>query len=74
MEATDQIQKHPYVNRHMTVRIPRGMTEAIKDFLKTEQAARMGFDSRADVVTAAVRKLLNECGYYNNQKNIEENI
>ena len=64
METTDQMEKLPYVNRHMTVRIPRGMTDAIKDFLKTEQAARMGFDSRADVVTAAVRKLLNECGCY----------
>ena len=64
MESTEQIEKRPYINRHMTVRIPRGMTDAIKDFLKTEQAARMGFDSRADVVTAAVRKLLNECGYY----------
>ncbi len=68
MEATEQMQKRPYVNRHMTVRIPRGMTEAIKDFLKTEQAARMGFDSRADVVTAAVRKLLNECGYYSDKR------
>ena len=64
METTEQMENKPYVNRHMTVRIPRGMTDAIKDFLKTEQAARMGFDSRADVVTAAVRKLLNECGYY----------
>jgi Arc/MetJ-type ribon-helix-helix transcriptional regulator len=71
METTDQIQKPPYINRHMTVRIPRGMTEAIKEFLKTEQAARMGFDSRADVVTAAVRKLLNECGYYTS-KNTED--
>ena len=67
METTEQMQKKPYINRHMTVRIPRGMTEAIKEFLKTEQAARMGFDSRADVVTAAVRKLLNECGYYTNK-------
>jgi Arc/MetJ-type ribon-helix-helix transcriptional regulator len=64
METTEQMENKTYVNRHMTVRIPRGMTDAIKDFLKTEQAARMGFDSRADVVTAAVRKLLNECGYY----------
>ena len=71
METAEQMQKRPYVNRHMTVRIPRGMTEAIKDFLKTEQAARMGFDSRADVVTAAVRKLLNECGYYTT-KSIED--
>ena len=54
----------------MTVRIPSGITEAIKDFLKSEQAARMGFDSRADVVTEAVRKLLKEYGYYT-RKNLE---
>ena len=49
--------------KHMTVRIPRGMTEAIEDFLKTEQAAKMGFDSKADVVATAVRRLLTEHGY-----------
>jgi Arc/MetJ-type ribon-helix-helix transcriptional regulator len=73
MGVSEQIQKRPYVNRHMTVRIPRGMTDAIKEFLTTEEAAKMGFDSRADVVTAAVRKLLNECGYYNRkEKEIEK--
>ena len=64
MGASEQIQKRPYTNRHMTVRIPKGMTDAIKEFLITDQAAKMGFHSRADVVTTAVRKLLNESGYY----------
>ena len=45
-------------NRHLTVRIPRGICEAIEEFLTTEEAARMGFDSKADVVTAAIRDLL----------------
>jgi Arc/MetJ-type ribon-helix-helix transcriptional regulator len=49
--------------KHMTVRIPKGMTETIEDFLKTEQAAKMGFDSKTDVVTAAVRRLLIEHGH-----------
>jgi Arc/MetJ-type ribon-helix-helix transcriptional regulator len=71
MGVSEQIQKPPYINRHMTVRIPKGMTDAIKEFLTTEQAAKMGFDSRADVVTAAVRKLLNECGYYQTEKKQE---
>ncbi|OGD54853.1 hypothetical protein A3K80_01365 [Candidatus Bathyarchaeota archaeon RBG_13_38_9] len=71
MGMSQQIEKKPYINRHMTVRIPKGMTDAIKEFLTTEQAAKMGFDSRADVVTAAVRKLLNECGYYNIEKREE---
>ena len=52
------------VKKHMTVRIPKGITEAIEDFLSTEQAAKMGFDSKADVVTTAVRRLLTEYGYY----------
>jgi hypothetical protein len=53
------------VGRHVTVRIPRGMADAIEKFLQTEEAARMGFDSKADVVTAAIRGLLIECGFYN---------
>ena len=64
MGASEQIQKRPPIDRHMTVRIPKGMTDAIKEFLNTEQATKMGFHSRADVVTAAVRRLLNESGYY----------
>jgi len=64
MGASEQIQKRLPPNRHMTVRIPKGMTDVIKEFLNTEQAAKMGFHSRADVVTAAVRRLLDESGYY----------
>jgi hypothetical protein len=56
------------IKKHMTVRIPRGITEAIEDFLTTEQAAKMGFDSKADVVTTAVRRLLMEYGYYDTMK------
>jgi len=52
------------LKRHRTVRIPRGVVEAVEEFLKTEQALKMGFDSKADVVTAAVRNLLSEYGYY----------
>ena len=52
------------LKRHRTVRIPRGVVEAVEEFLRTEQAAKMGFDSKADVVTAAVRNLLSEYGYY----------
>ena len=47
-----------------TVRIPRKMVEAIKEFLETDQAEKMGFDSQADVVTAAVRALLVDYGFY----------
>ncbi|MCK5627448.1 hypothetical protein KAI23_05720 [Candidatus Bathyarchaeota archaeon] len=67
IEHTKKIAK-----KHMTVRIPKGITEAIEDFLVTEQAAKMGFDSKADVVTAAVRRLLTEYGYYEFQSKTEQ--
>jgi len=47
----------------MTVRIPRGLSKTIEDFLKSEQASRMGYDSRADVVTEGVRRLLTDYGF-----------
>ena len=50
--------------KHKTVRIPRKMADAVEDFLKTEDAKKMGFDSKADVVTAAVRDLLVKYGFY----------
>ena len=68
MKMPHQEGKKYDINRHMTVRIPRGITEAIEDFLKTEQAERMGFDSKADVVTTAVRRLLTDFGYYDTQR------
>ena len=64
MQITSQKYREISLKRHMTVRIPRGIAKAIEDFLKTDQAARMGFDSKADVVTAAIRTMLTEYGYY----------
>jgi hypothetical protein len=63
-QIPDQRYREITLKRHMTVRIPRGIVEAVDGFLKTEQATRMGFDSKADVVTAAIRNLLSEYGYY----------
>lgn len=40
------------------------MADAVEDFLKTDEAKKMGFDSKADVVTAAVRELLVKYGFY----------
>jgi len=48
----------------MTVRMPREMAHAVEDFLKTEEAKKLGFDSKADVVTAGVRDLLVKYGFY----------
>jgi len=62
--VTDETYRKMGLKRHMTVRIPRGVAEAIEDFLGTDQALKMGFDSKADVVTAAIRNLLAEYGYY----------
>ena len=64
MQAEKMEFREVALRRHMTVRIPIGVVEAIEDFLRTEQALKMGFDSKADVVTAAIRNLLAEYGYY----------
>lgn len=69
MQLTEQKYREISLKRHMTVRIPRGIAKAIEEFLKTEQAAKMGFDSKADVVTAAIRTMLTEYGYYDFPKN-----
>ena len=60
------------LKRHMTVRIPSGISDSVEGFLKTEQARKMGFDSKADVVTAAIRKLLMEYQYYSISKKARE--
>ena len=64
MQAAEITYREISLNRHTTVRIPRGLASAVEEFIKTEQAAQMGFDSKADVVTAAIRKMLTEYGYY----------
>ncbi len=56
------------LDRHITVRIPRSVASAVSEFLETNEAARMGFDSKADVVTAAIRNLLTEYGYFVSKK------
>jgi hypothetical protein len=45
------------------------MVQAIEEFLFTEEAKKMGYDSKADVVTAAVRELLAEYGRYQGIQN-----
>ncbi len=69
MQLAEQKYREISLKRHMTVRIPRGIAKAIEEFIKTEQAAKMGFDSKADVVTAAIRTMLTEYGYYDITKN-----
>ena len=51
MEFSTEIYREISLRRHMTVQIPRGITEAIEDFLKTEQAAKMGFNCKTDLIT-----------------------
>ena len=59
-------KKHPQNKppKHATIRIPRPMADAVEDFLKTERAKQMGFIYKVDVVTAAVRELLEKYGFY----------
>lgn len=55
-------------SHHKTVRISRSMVDAIDGFLRTTLAKKMGFNSKANVVTAAVRELLIKYDYYTNVK------
>jgi len=72
MQTSKQNYREIGLKRHLTVRIPRGMGGAVEGFLKTEEAASMGYDSKADVVTAAIRQLLSGYGYYKNSLKEEE--
>ncbi|MFC1506918.1 hypothetical protein ACFLQ6_07590 [Thermoproteota archaeon] len=69
MDFSEQIYREISLKRHMTVQVPRGITEAIEDFLKTEQAAKLGYNSKTDLITAAVRNLLTQYGYYHRFEN-----
>jgi len=40
------------------VRIPRGILDVIDEFIESEQAKRLGLDSKSDVVSEAVRQFL----------------
>ena len=51
-------------NKQDTVRISRGIVEAIRKFLETPAAKEAGLDSISDVTTEAVRQLLRDYGYY----------
>jgi len=59
-------------SKHATVRLPKEMKEAIEDYLKTEDARRKGYLHVTDVVTAAVRDLLEEYGVYRPLEEREE--
>lgn len=67
-------KKKKSASRHMTVRIPRGMAIEVERFLNTAQAEKLGFDSKADVVSAAIRLLLKEYGYYREYIKAEKKI
>ena len=69
LDFSEQIYREISLKRHTTVHVPRGITEAIEEFLKTEQAAKLGFNSKTDLITAAVRNLLTQYGYYHRFEN-----
>lgn len=45
-----------------SVRIPKGLSEEIEKFLKTEAARRLGYNSKAQLVVDAVREYLAKIG------------
>jgi hypothetical protein len=69
MVFSEQIYREISLSRYMTVQIPRGINEAIEDFLRTRQASRMGFNSKTELITEAVRNMLTQYGYYHELEN-----
>ena len=53
--------------KQTSVKISKGLVEAIDKFLETELAWEMGFHSRADIIAVAVREFLAKHGYYRPQ-------
>ena len=64
MDTSKRLDRMPKTKSpgQTTVKIPRYMIQAVDDFLKTDKAKRLGLDSKSDVVTAAVRDLLEKYG------------
>lgn len=52
-------------SKHATIRVPKAMSEAMEEFLKTDLAKKMGYLYKVDLVTAAIRELLLKYGFYN---------
>jgi len=50
--------------KHATIRIPKEMSDAVEEFLKTDYAKRMGYLYKVDVITCATRELLEKYGFY----------
>lgn len=64
MEFSEQTYREVSLKRHMTVQIPKGINDAMEDFLKTAQAEKMGFNTKSDLITTAVRNVLTQYGHY----------
>jgi hypothetical protein len=45
-----------------TIKVPKRMVGAMKEFLKTEEAKRLGLDSISDVGTEALREFFKKYG------------
>jgi len=51
-------------SKHATIRIPKSLSDAVDEFLKTDLAKKMGYIYKVDVITAATRDLLIKYGFY----------
>jgi len=58
-------------SKHGTVRIPKDLVNAIEEFLRTDQAKKMGFLYITDIVTEGVREFLRNLGYYPTRRRFE---
>ena len=50
--------------RTVSGRVPRGLDEAVREFLETDRARALGFDYLIHFYTTAVRELLWKYGFF----------
>ena len=55
-----------------SIRIKKGLNEAIEEFIKTDVAKSYGFEYKTDVVNAALRQLLQSFGFLLDQHDYDE--
>lgn len=61
-------------SKHQTIRIAKGLAEAVEEFLETDLAKNLGFNHKSDVATSAIQELLTKYGGHFEQSSQNEEI
>ena len=66
------LPKKEIIGKTSSVKMPEEMKRVVMEFLRTNKSQRLGFDSISDVVTAAVRDLLEKYNFYEESEKKEQ--